>query len=129
MEPSKGPEMQLDDLDFADDLALLSQTHRQMQTCLLAFKANTIDTKPARLGDMDGWGPGCLYYLDSVVRGRGEGDTEADIKERIGQARIAFLQLNNIWSFKEMTLIQIKIRIFNTNVKPATVWIIKRYGI
>ena len=39
------PWLQLDDLDFADDLALLSHTHRQMQE-----KANSVKDSSAQIG-------------------------------------------------------------------------------
>ena len=42
--------------------------------------------------------------------------TKADIKARIGKARVAFLQLKNIGKSNILSL-ENKIRIFNTNVK------------
>ena len=45
-----------------------------------------------------------------------QGETEADVKARIGMARVAFLQLENIWKSKVASLIS-KLRIFNTHVK------------
>ena len=48
--------------------------------------------------------------------------TDADVKVRIGRARAAFLQIKNIWASPNLT-INIKIRIFNTTVKPCpAVW-------
>ena len=47
-----------------------------------------------------------------------QGGTEADIKVRIGKARVTFLQLKNIWKFKILSL-ENKIRIFNTNAKTV----------
>ncbi|VDP59500.1 unnamed protein product [Schistosoma curassoni] len=58
--------MQLDDLDFADDLALLSQTQQQMQE-----KTN------------------------SVAAASAAGGSGADVKARIGRARTVYLQLGN----------------------------------
>ena len=94
------PWLQLDDLDFADDLALLSHTHRQMQE-----KTNSVKDSSA--------------YLGSVVDI--QGGTEADIKARNGKARAVFLQLKNVWSSRDLTL-QTKIKIFNCNVKPVLLY-------
>ncbi|VDO76086.1 unnamed protein product [Schistosoma curassoni] len=47
---------------------------------------------------------------------------DADIKSRIGKARTAFLQLNNIWNSKQLSN-SIKVTVFNTNVKTVL-----RYG-
>ena len=33
-----------------------------------------------------------------------QGGTEADVKARIGKARVAFLQLKNIWKCKVLSL-------------------------
>ena len=52
--------------------------------------------------------------------GRGEG-TDADVKGRIGRARAAFLLMKNIWASPNLT-INIKIRIFNTTVKPVLLY-------
>ncbi|VDO51876.1 unnamed protein product [Schistosoma margrebowiei] len=124
---------QLDDLDFADDLALLSRTHEQMQmktanvaavsasvglsihkgkTKVLKFKAensNPITLDGETLGDVE-----CFTYLGSIIDEQGGSD--AEIKARIGKSRVAFLQLKNIWNSKQLST-NIKVRIFNTNVK------------
>ncbi|VDP31666.1 unnamed protein product [Schistosoma margrebowiei] len=115
---------QLDNLDFADDLALLSHTHEQMQiktasvaavsasvdlsihkgkTKVLKFKAE--NTNPITL---DG------ETLEDVEQG-GSG---ADVKASISKARKAFLLLKNIWNSKHLST-NIKVRIFNTNVKTV----------
>ena len=96
--------MQLDDLDFADDLTLLSHTHRQMQKKAISVKdssaqiglninrgktnvlwINITTTEPV-------WLDGDLLeelnsftYLGRVVDI--QGDTEAHVKTRIGKAR------------------------------------------
>ncbi|CAH2251706.1 Hypothetical predicted protein [Pelobates cultripes] len=33
-----------------------------------------------------------------------QGGTDADVKARIGKARVAFIQLKNIWASRELTL-------------------------
>ncbi len=46
------------------------------------------------------------------------GGTDADVKARIGKARAAFIQLNNIWNSKEIGQ-RTKIKIFNSNVRAG----------
>ncbi|VDO61738.1 unnamed protein product [Schistosoma margrebowiei] len=101
--------MQLDDLDFTDDLALLSQTRQQMQE-----KTNGVATASAPVGLNIHKGkskilryntacnnPITLHralkdvntstYLGSIIDEHGGFD--ADVKERISKAREACLQL------------------------------------
>ena len=126
------------DLDFADDLALLSHSHRQMQdkTTELALiservglKINKRKTKILRtnatcetqimlegetLDEVKDF-----RYLGSIVDTHG--GTEADVKKRISKARVAFHLLRNVWKSKvigETT----KIRLFNTNVKAVLLY-------
>ncbi|VDO76816.1 unnamed protein product [Schistosoma margrebowiei] len=125
----------LDDLDFADDLALLSHTHEQMQmktdsvaavsvsvglsihkekTKVLKFKAensNPITLDGETLEDVESF-----TYSGSIIDEQGGSD--ADVKARIGTTRATFLQLKNIWNSKQLS-IDIKVRIFNTNVKAV----------
>ncbi|VDP23500.1 unnamed protein product [Schistosoma margrebowiei] len=67
--------MQLDDLHFTDDLALLSHSQQQMQE-----KTN------------------------SVAAASAAGGFDADVKARIGKARAAYLQLKNIWNSKQLSI-------------------------
>ncbi|CAH8556054.1 unnamed protein product [Schistosoma curassoni] len=129
---------QLDDLDFADDLALLSRTHEQMQmktaseaavsaslglsihkgkAKVLKFKAednNPITLDGETLEDVESF-----IYLGSIIDEQGGSD--ADVKARIGKAMVAFLQLKNIWNSKQLST-NIKVRIFNTNVKAVLLY-------
>ncbi|VDP24093.1 unnamed protein product [Schistosoma margrebowiei] len=125
---------QLDDLDFADDLALLSRTHEhdsqcssslcisrpqhtQRKTKVLKFKAennNPITLDGETLEDV-----GSFTYLGGIINEQGGSD--ADVKARIGKARTAFLQLKNIWNSKQL-LTNIKVRIFNTYVKAVLLY-------
>ena len=124
---------QLEDLDFADDLALLSHQQQQMQdkTNRLAseakklglkinkdktkvLRANTPNEDPIqleqeRLEDVDSF-----TYLGSVVDQQGGSD--ADIKARLGKARTAFIKLKNVWSSSSLRL-RTKLRIFKSNVQ------------
>ncbi|VDP56134.1 unnamed protein product [Schistosoma margrebowiei] len=100
--------MQLDDLDFADDLALLSQTQQQMQektTSVAAasaaaglnihkgkskvFRYNTACTNPITIDGEDLEDVKTFTYLGSIIDEHGGSD--ADMKARIGKARAAFL--------------------------------------
>ena len=58
-------------------------------------------------------------YFDSIVDK--QGGTDADVKVRIGKARAAFLQLNRVWTSRELST-NTKIRLFNTNVKPVLMY-------
>ncbi|VDO95842.1 unnamed protein product [Schistosoma margrebowiei] len=100
--------MQLDDLDFADDLALLSQTQQQMQE-----KTNSVAAASAAVGL-------------NIHKGKSNiidehGGSDADVKARIGKARAAYLQLRNIWNSKQLST-NTKVRIFNTNVKTVLLY-------
>ncbi|VDP39084.1 unnamed protein product [Schistosoma margrebowiei] len=129
--------MQLDDLDFADDLALLSQTRQQMQektTSVAAASAavglnihkgkskvlryNTACTDPITIDREDLEDVKTFTYLGSIIDEQGGSD--ADVKTRIGKARAAYLQLRNIWNSKQLSTN--KVRIFNTNVKTVLLY-------
>ncbi|VDP27031.1 unnamed protein product [Schistosoma margrebowiei] len=113
---------QLDDLDFADDLALLSHTHERMQTktasaaavSASAYSSNPITLDGETLEDVESF-----TCLGSIIDEQGGSD--ADVKARIGKARTAFLQLKNIWNSKQLST-NIKVRIFNTNVKTVLLY-------
>ncbi|VDP17203.1 unnamed protein product [Schistosoma margrebowiei] len=125
-------------MDFADDLALLSRTHEQMQTKtasvaavsasvglsihkgktkvlkLTAENSNPITLDGETLEEVESF-----TYLGSIIDEQGGSD--ADVKKRIGKARTAFLQLKNIWNSKQLST-NIKVRIFNTNVKAVLLY-------
>ncbi|VDO91851.1 unnamed protein product, partial [Schistosoma margrebowiei] len=116
----------------------LSHTHEQMQiktasiaavsasvglsihkgkTKVLKFKAensNSITLDGETLEDVESF-----TYLGSIIDEQGGSD--ADVKARIGKARTAFLQLKNIWNSKQLST-NIKVRIFNTNVKAVLLY-------
>ena len=129
---------QLDDLDFADDLALLSYTQEQMQekTNIIAensthiglnihrekskiLKVNATNTSPITLEKEALDEVEDFVYLGSIVNK--QGGTDGDVRARIGKARTAFHQLKNIWSTKDLS-IKTKIRVFNTNVKSVLLY-------
>ncbi|VDP01868.1 unnamed protein product [Schistosoma margrebowiei] len=109
--------MRLDDLDFADDLALLSQTQQQMQEKTTSVAAASVaiglnihkwkskflryNTACTNLITIDGGDledVKTFKYLGSIIDEHGGSDT--DVKARIGKARAAYLQLRNIWNSK-----------------------------
>ena len=129
---------QLDDLDFADDLALLSHSHQQMQekTNVVAatslqiglnihkdktkiLKTNSTSTERVTLNGKPLEEVQSFTYLGSVIDQ--QGGTVADVKARIGKARAAFIQLKKIWASRELSLTT-KVRLFNTNVKSVLLY-------
>ncbi|VDO67098.1 unnamed protein product [Schistosoma margrebowiei] len=129
---------QLDYSDFTDDLALLSNTHEQMQmkTTSVAtasvsislnmhkekiniFKYNTENTNPITLDGESLEDEESFTYLVGIIDV--EGESAADLKVRIGKARATFLQLKNIWNSKKLS-INIKVKIFNTNVNTVLLY-------
>ncbi|VDP39474.1 unnamed protein product [Schistosoma margrebowiei] len=87
------------------------------KTKVLKFKTEnnspiTIDGEP--LEDEESF-----PYLGSIIDEQ-EG-LDADVKEKIGKARATFLQLKNIWNSKQLST-NIKVRIFNTNVKTVLLY-------
>ena len=128
------PWSQLEDLDFADDLALLSHSHQQMQektellntvSTQLGFninrsktrimKANTKNNNPIA---MNGEPLEETNLGSTINKNRG---TEEDVKARIQKARVAFIMLRNNWSAKQIKT-NTKLRIFNSNVKAVLLY-------
>nr|KAG5706180.1 hypothetical protein BaRGS_019507 [Batillaria attramentaria] len=129
---------QLDDLDFANDLALLSHSHSQMQdktTCLEAtsagtgleinrrktelMKITTTANTPVTVGGEPIREVESFVYLGSVVDG--QGGTDRDVTARIGKARAAMVMLKNVWASKVVS-IRTKLHIFNSNVKSVLLY-------
>ena len=129
---------QLEDLDFVDDLALLSHTHKQMQektsqleveASKIGLRVNAGKTKLMRINSTNSnsitLSSGeieevtSFTYLGSIVDTTG--GTEQDIKTRIGKARTAFNLLKKVWRSRAIATAT-KIRIFNTNVKSVLLY-------
>ncbi|VDP42960.1 unnamed protein product [Schistosoma margrebowiei] len=129
---------QLDDLDFLGDPAHLSHTHEQMliKTASVAevsasvgltihngktkiLKFNTENSNPITLDGDTQEDVESFTYLGSIIDE--QGDSDADVKATIGKARTVFLQLKNIWNSKQLST-NIKVRIFNTNVKAVPLY-------
>ncbi|VDP30334.1 unnamed protein product [Schistosoma margrebowiei] len=104
---------QLDDLDFADDLALLSHTHEQMQmktASVAAVSASvglSIDKRKTKV---------LKFKAENSNPITLDGVTLEDV-----ESFTAFLQLKNIWNSKKLST-NIKVRIFNTNVKAVLLY-------
>ncbi|VDP00760.1 unnamed protein product [Schistosoma margrebowiei] len=124
----------MDDLDFADDLVLLSQSQQQMQEKTTSVAAvgfnihkgkskilryNTACINPVTINGEDLKDVKTFTYLGGIIDEHGGSD--ADVKARIGKARVAYLQLKNIWNSKQLST-NIKVRIFNTNVKTVLLY-------
>nr|KAG5686693.1 hypothetical protein BaRGS_013592 [Batillaria attramentaria] len=125
-------------INFADDLALLSHSHSQMQdktTRLEAtsagtglkinrkktelMKINTTANTPVTVGGEPIRQVESFVYLGSVVDG--QGGTDRDVTARIGKARAAMVMLKNVWASKAVS-IRTKLRIFNSNVKSVLLY-------
>ncbi|VDO50298.1 unnamed protein product [Schistosoma margrebowiei] len=107
-------------LEFADDLALLSHTHEQMQikTASVAgvsasvglniykgetkvLKSKTENRNPITLDGATLEEIKSFTYLESIIDEQGGSDE--DVKARIDKARAIFLQLKNIWNSKQLS--------------------------
>ena len=128
----------LEDLDFADDLALLSHRMQDMrdktqalkvQSAEVGLKINATKTKLMRIGTKRDNGVSVLgvpieevdefIYLGSIVSKKGR--TDEDIQARIGKARQAFAMLRPIWLSTALTT-KTKLRIFGSNVKAVLLY-------
>ena len=129
---------QLEDLDFADDIGLLShrQQHAQEKLDRVANEADKTGLKinvgktealrinnhqqdPITLNGEEIKEVDKFTYLGSIVSK--DGGADEDIRSRIGKARHASRSLNNIWRSSNLST-KTKIRIFNTNVKSVLLY-------
>jgi hypothetical protein len=129
----------LDDLDFADDIALLSSTKQQMQ-----YKLNKLDAEARRVGlkinvektKMMRINPSSqeqftigtqdrieeveeFSYLGATVCKDGGG--MKDLKNRLSKARGAFIRLKKIWRSSNISR-KTKLRLYKTLVVPVLVY-------
>ena len=122
----------LEDLDFADDIALLSHRHQDMQEKTdamattagnLGLKVSTKKTKGMRMNarvqeniklngdeieEVDDF-----TYLGSKMSNTGDGEVE--IRARLAKASQAFASLRSTWKARNIRL-KTKLRIFKSNV-------------
>ena len=129
---------QLDDLDFADDIALVSHNHSQMQDKTSTvnqlsgsiglrihpgkskmLKIKTEDTQAKAVGGKPLKVVEKFMYLGSVIDHSGM--TAADVRSRVAKARAAFKTLDKIWRDRTISR-KTKIRLFNSNVKSALLY-------
>ena len=129
---------QLDDLSYANDLALLSHNSRQLQektsdldnnyvqlglnihrqkTKILQL--NTTAEHPVTLREEPLEDVEYFSYLSSTIDKKG--GTDADIKIRIQKACTTFAVMRNIWSSRNITT-QTKLRLFDSNIKPVLLY-------
>ena len=128
----------LEDLDFADDLALLSHRIQDMrdrtralevQSAKVGLRINATKTKLMRIETKRGDGVSVagepidevdeFTYLGSIVSKKG--CTDEDIQARIGKARQAFAMLRPIWRSTALTT-KTKLRVFGLNVKAVLLY-------
>ena len=122
----------LEDLDFADDLALLSHTHHHIQekTSRLSTFAQQVGLKvsqkktevmmlnvqnpsPVTVNGEDLPTTEEFTYLGSTVRH--DGGAGSDIKNRINKARNAYRNLNNVWKSSQYST-KTKLRLYQSCV-------------
>ena len=122
----------LEDLDFADDLALLSHTHQYMKekTTRLSMFAQQVGLKishkktevmmlnvsnpsPVKVNGEDLQTTEEFTYLGSTVRY--DGGAGSDIRNRIKKARNAFRMLNNVWKSSQCST-ETKLRLYSSCV-------------
>ena len=128
----------LEDLDFADDLALLSHIIKDMrdktralevQSAKVGLKINATKTKLMRIGTKRSDGVSVageqveemdeFTYLENIVSKK-EG-IEGDNQARIRKARQALAMLRPIWRSTEPTT-KTKLRVFGSNVKVVLLY-------
>ena len=122
----------LEDLDFADDIALLSHRHQDMQQKTESFattagnlglKVSTKKTKsmrmnarvesPIKLNGEDIEEVDDFTYLGSKMSNTGDGEVE--IRARLAKASQAFASLKSTWRSNNISK-ETKLRIFKSNV-------------
>lgn len=128
----------LEDLDFADDIALLSTRRSDMQSKLSKLQQNArrvgLDINVGKTKSMYvGPQPGPSFDLNGVAvenvsdftylgsKLTPDGGTRDDVTSRVRKAQSSFGQLLNIWRSKLLSL-RTKIRIFNANVKSVLLY-------
>ena len=128
----------LEDLDFADDLALISSKHQDIQrkTTNLktnaervglrinarktkVMKLNTRVEEAIRLGEETLENVDHFTYLGGIVTKTGGCDE--DIKSRLGKARWQFNRMRKIWN-SPIFSIKTKVRLFNTIVISVLIY-------
>ena len=134
------PFTQLEDLDYADDIALLSHTERQTQQKLdrllqygeqVGLRANTKKTKLMTVNvnkevnvNINGEPVErvtSFLYLGSLMSE--DGGAEEDIQSRLGKARRAFAQLNPVWRSRQYGR-ETKLKIYNSCILSVLLYLL-----
>lgn len=129
---------QLEDLDFADDLAVLSSnyTHLQEKTDRLNQYAkqtglningsktqvmciNSTPNAPIIVNGETVDYVEDFTYLGSLVSK--DNATKKDIRARLGKAHRVFARLHSIWKSKQYSL-RTKVRLYNSNIKSMLMY-------
>ncbi|CAH8579634.1 unnamed protein product [Schistosoma intercalatum] len=130
--------MQLHELDFTDDIALLSHTQQQMKDKITSVAEVSASVglnihqgkckilrynKPCNnritLDEEDLEDVKTFTYLGNIIDEHC--GSNAAVKARIGKARAAYLHLKNIWNSKQLST-NTNVRIFSTNVKTVLLY-------
>lgn len=133
-----GMTKKLCDLDYADDICLISHSHSDVQNMLISLNAaasraglkiNIKKTKCMKLNNtcnlpiilnntvIEEVNEFC--YLGSIITTNS--DSDSDIDSRIAKARQAFGMLSGIWRSSIISQ-KTKIQLFNTNVKSVLLY-------
>jgi len=83
------------------------------------MRVNTSNTQKFKLENTEIEEVGSFVHLGSVVSENGE--TQEDVASRIKKANGVFVQLYPVWRNHNISK-RVKIRIFNTNVKPILLY-------
>ena len=124
----------LEDLDFADDIAMLSHTHQHIQEKSSRIEKyagqiglkinhkktevmslNTNNPAPIIINGKSLPQTDTFTYLGSTVRSDGGANT--DIKQRLSKARAAFNNLQAVWKSGQYT-IRTKLKLYNSCILP-----------
>lgn len=128
----------LHDLDYADDICLMSHTLEGLQKKLdslyengrrVGLKINLAKTKSMRLGTAN-FTPLVINgvaiedvnrftYLGSIIST--DGGADADVTNRINKARCAYATLSKVWNSSQISK-RHKINIFNSSVKSVLLY-------
>ena len=103
----------LDDLGFADDVALTSSTKCQIQQKVTNLRLNTTSNENVQVDEHDIEDVESFMYLGAYISK--SGGKEEDIKARLGKTRAAYSKLDKIWKNSQFTY-KTKIKIFKSNV-------------
>lgn len=128
----------LEDLDYADDISLLAQTHEDLQRRInklakcaaevgleininktKVMRGNTNNTRPITIGDTSIEDVDKFNYLGSVITK--EGGTKDDIDNKLMKARATFGRMWKIWRSSQIAK-KTKLRIFQACIKSVLLY-------